>query len=327
MPKTKQTTKRATKPKTKSKAIYRVKNWREYDNSLVQRGSLTVWIDEKALQQWNYQGPRQQGAQFDYSDLAIQSVLTIREVFHLPNRATEGFVKSLFELMTVTLKVPDHSTLSRRGKTLQIQLPKRAKGKLHLVMDSSGLKIYGEGEWKVRQHGWSKRRTWRKIHIALDGESGEIHAAMLTDAGVHDSEVVTEMLEQIDQPLASVSADGSYDRRAVYNALQTFAPEARVNIPPRRDAKIWQHGNCQQPPLARDENLREIRQHGRSQWKEESGYHQRSLAETCMFRFKTIFDAALSARRLDTQSTQFGIRCRALNQMSHLGMPQSVRVG
>jgi hypothetical protein len=134
-------------------------------------------------------------------------------------------------------------------------------------------------------------------------------------------------LEQNDQPLASVSADGSYDRSAVYAALQTFAPDAQVNIPPRRDAKIWQHGNCKQPPLTRDENLREIRQQGRSQWKKESGYHQRSLAETAMFRFKTIFENNLSARRLDTQGTQFGIRCRVLNQMSHLGMPISVRVG
>jgi IS5 family transposase len=318
---------RKRKPtKTKSKAVYRVKNWRAYDRSLVQRGSLTFWIDEVALKRWAYHGPAQQGTQFDYSDLAIQMMLTMREVFRLTNRATEGFVRSLFQLLKVDLTVPDHSTLSRRGQTLTVTLPKRARGELHLVLDSSGLKVYGEGEWKVRQHGWSKRRTWRKIHLTVDAKSGEMQAAMLTDASVHDAEVAPLMIEQVEQPIASVSADGNYDRRNVYEALAVQAPDAQVNIPPRRDAKIGQHGNCHQPPLARDENLRQIRQQGRKQWKVESGYHQRSLAETAMFRFKTLFGAQLSARGLQTQATQFGIRCRVLNQMTHLGRPQSVKV-
>ena len=321
---------RKSKPRksarAKSKAIDRVKNWRDYDKSLVQRGSLTFWVDEAALKQWVYQGPAQQGAQFDYSDSAIQTTLMMREVFQLTNRATEGLVRSLFQLLKVKLKVPDHSTLSRRGKTLKVKLPKGAHGELHLVLDSSGLKVYGEGEWKVRQHGWSKRRTWRKLHLTIDVESGEIQAAILTEAGVHDAEVAPQLLQQVEQPIASVSADGSYDRRNVYEALAVQAPHAQVNIPPRRDAKIWQHGNCQQPPLARDENLRQIRQQGRQQWKKVSGYHRRSLAETAMFRFKTIFGDHLSARRLETQSTQFEVRCRALNQMTRLGMPQSVKV-
>lgn len=311
---------------TKKKAVYRVKNWRDYDKSLAQRGSLTFWIDDEALKAWVYQGPTQQGAQFDYSDLAIQMTLTIREVFRLTNRATEGFVQSLFQLLKVDLKAPDHSTLSRRGKTLKVILPKRAQGELHLVLDSSGLKVYGEGEWKVRQHGWSKRRTWRKMHLAIDAESGEIQAAILTEASMHDAKVAPAMLHQIEQPLASVSADGSYDRNNVYEAITVQAPEAHINIPPRRDAKIWQHGNWQQPPLARDENLRQIRQHGRKQWREASGYHRRSLAETAMFRFKTIFGDHLSARRLEMQSAQLSLRCRVLNQMTHLGMPRSVKV-
>ncbi len=202
---------------TKTKTVYRVKNWRDYDKSLVQRGSLTFWIDDEALKAWAYQGPPQQGSQFDYSDLAIQMTLTIREVFRLTNRATEGLVQSLFQLLQVDLKAPDHSTLSRRGKTLKVTLPKRVQGELHLVLDSSGLKVYGEGEWKVRQHGWSKRRTWRKMHLAIDAGSGEIQAAILTEAGIHDAEVAPAMLQQVEQPIASVSADGSYDRR-----LQSF---------------------------------------------------------------------------------------------------------
>lgn len=318
---------KARKPATtKSKAIYQVKNWRDYDKSLVQRGSLTFWIDDAALKQWAYQGPAQQGAQFEYSASAIQATLTLREVFQLPNRATEGLVRSLFQLLKVDLKVPDHSTLSRRGKTLKAKLPKQAQGELHLVLDSSGLKVYGDGEWKVRQHGWSKRRTWRKMHLTIDAESGEIQAALLTEAGRHDAEVAPDLLQQVEQPIASVSADGSYDRKSVYEALAVQAPQAQVNIPPRRDAKIWQHGNSSQPPLVRDKNLRQIRQVGRKRWKKDSGYHRRSLVETTMFRFKTIFGGQLSARRLETQQAQFEIRCHALNRMTHLGMPQSVKV-
>ena len=154
-------------------------------------------------------GPRQRGAQFDYSNQAIEAVLTLKEVFHLTNREAEGLVRSVFALMQVALAVPDHSTLLRRGRTVQIQLPKRARGPLHVVIDSSGLKVFGEGEWKVRQHGWSKRRTWRKMHLSIDATSGEVQAAMLSTADVSDAEMVEPMLAQIDAPLASVAADGA----------------------------------------------------------------------------------------------------------------------
>ena len=305
------------------KAIYHIRNWSAYDRALVQRGSLTVWIDTAAQKQWAYDGPAQRGAQFTYSDLAIETMLTVREVFHLTNREAEGLVCSLFELLQVALAVPDHTTLSRRGKRLRVRLPKRARGPLHMVLDSSGLKVYGEGEWKVRQHGWSKRRTWCKMHLSVDAASGEIQAAVLSQAGVQDAQAVEPLLEDVEQPLASVSADGAYDRANVYQAIQTHSPGARINIPPRQDAKIQQHGNSQAPPLPRDENLRAIRRQGRARWKRASGYHRRSLAETAVFRLKTIFGKQLSARQLDTQAAQFAIRCRARNHMTHLGMPDS----
>jgi hypothetical protein len=193
---------------------------------LVQRGALTIWISEEALAAWGYQGPRQRGAQFDYSDQAIEAMLTLKEVFHLSNRAAEGMVRSVFALLQVALMVPDHSTLSRRGRTVQIRLPKRARGPLHVVMDSSGLKVFGEGEWKVRQHGWSKRRTWRKMHLSVDVESGEVQAAMLSTAGVSDAEMVEPMVIQIEQPLARVAADGAYDQRRVYGEYACTAPAA-----------------------------------------------------------------------------------------------------
>jgi hypothetical protein len=309
---------------TAPKAAYRIRNWRQYNDALVNRGSLTLWVNQATLQAWRYQGPTRQGAQFEYSDLAIECLLTLRAVYHLTLRATEGFARSLFGLMGADLPVPDYSTLCRRATTVRVILPKKAQGPLHLVLDSTGLKVYGEGEWKVRQHGYSKRRTWLKLHLAVDPETHEIQAAMVTEPGVADAEMVPSLLEQVENPVESAAADGAYDRRPVYEALDERG--AKAVIPPRRDAKIQRHGNTSGPRLARDENLRRIRQIGRSAWKEESGYHERSLVETTMFRMKTIFGDGVSSRTPARQATEAGIRCRALNIMTHQGMPQSERI-
>ena len=193
-------------------------------------------------------------------------------------------------------------------------------------MDSTGLKIYGEGEWKVRQHGVSKRRTWRKLHIGADPEDGEIRAVILTENHISDDAAVEKLLDQIEQQIEKFAADGAYDKRKVYDSLNTHSPEVNILIPPRKNARIWKHANTKAERLKRDENLRSIRKHGRKAWKENSGYHVRSLAETTMFRLKTIFGDNLSARLLDTQTTQALVRCAALNQMTHLGMPQSYKV-
>jgi len=194
------------------------------------------------------------------------------------------------------------------------------------VLDSTGLKIYGEGEWKVRRHGYSKHRTWRKLHVGANPDTGEIQVAVLTGNSTSDDAVVKEMLGQIEQTLLSCAADGAYDKRKVYDALNEHSPDVEILIPPRKNAHIWQHGNSKEERLKRDENLRYIRKHGRQQWKQDSGYHIRSLAETIMFRLKTIFGDKLSARLLETQTTQALIRCLALNRMTHLGMPESYPV-
>jgi len=319
MPKQKRT-------QSRRKELYRVKNWSEYEKALVQRGSITFWLSDDIEQTWLYVGEKQRGSQFDYSDKAIEIMLTFKEVFHLTNRGVEGFMRSLFQMMNIDLPVPDHSTLSKRGKILKVKLPKKASGSLNLVLDSTGLKIYGEGEWKVRKHGYSKRRTWRKLHLGADPENGEIQAVLLTENSVSDDATVKELLEQIEQTLLACAADGAYDKRKVYDALNKHSPEAKILIPPRKNARIWQHGNSKAERLKRDENLRYIRRHGRQKWKEDSDYHMRSLAETAMFRLKTIFGAELSARLLETQTTQALIRCLALNQMTHLGMPESYQV-
>jgi len=318
-------------PKHKStrpcrKSLYRVKNWSEYDKALVQRGSITIWMSEGFEKTWLYVGEKQRGSQFDYSDQAILMMLTVKEVFHLTNRGVEGFMRSIFQLLKINLPVPDHSTLSKRGKDLKVSLPKKNSQSLNIVMDSTGLKIYGEGEWKVRMHGASKRRTWRKLHIGANPDDGEIQAVLLTENGVSDDQAVEGLLEQIEQTILDFAADGAYDKRKVYDILNAHSPEVNILIPPRKNARIWQHGNSKTERLKRDQNLRAIRKLGRREWKEQSGYHVRSLAETIMFRLKTIFGNDLSTRLMETQTTQALIRCMALNQMTHLGMPQSYRV-
>jgi hypothetical protein len=306
------------------KATYRIRNGAEYDRALVRRGSLTVWVDQESLDAWNHQGPPRWGARFVYSDTAIRCLLTLRAVFHLPLRATQGMARSVFDLMGLDLEVPHYSTLSRRAADLKVDLARKSKGPLHLVLDSTGLKVYGEGEWKVRKHGYSKRRTWRKLHLAIDAESHEIQAVMVTEAKVDDAEAVDHLLKPIDREIAGAAADGAYDKRKVYRVLEPRT--GRILIPPRRDARIWKHGNSAGPPLPRDENLRHIRRSGRRAWKREVGYHIGSLAETGMFRMKTIFGSGLASRRPECQVTEGAIRCRALNLMTHLGMPDSYKV-
>ncbi len=226
------------------------------------------------------------------------------------------------KLLKVALPVPDYTTLCRRRRGLEVNLPRCAKDKpLHVVVDATGIKVYGEGEWKVRRYGYSKRRTWRKLHLGMDETSGEIVAAAVTTNDLGDGQLLPEMLDQIDEHIVQVSADGAYDTRACYAAIERR--QAQAAIPPRRGARIWRHGNAHDPPLARDEILRCIRRMGRAAWKRASGYHRRSLAETAMFRIKTIFGDRMRARSFSGQAAEMLIRCAALNRLTHLGMPDS----
>jgi hypothetical protein len=315
-----------TTTRSRRKTLYRVKNWSEYDKALVQRGSITFWMADDIEKTWMHTGEKQRGSQFEYSDQAILVMLIVKEVFHLTNRGVEGFLRSVFPMMKINLPVPDHTTVSTRGKNVQVNLPKKANQKLNIVMDSTGLKIYGEGEWKVRQHGVSKRRTWRKLHIGANPEDGEIQAVILTENSVSDDAVVEVLLKQIEQEIDKFAGDGAYDKRKVYDGLNAHSPQVKILIPPRKNAHIWKHGNTKSERLKRDENLRSIRKDGRKEWKKNSGYHIRSLSETVMFRLKTIFGDNLSARLLETQTTQALVRCAALNRMTHLGMPQSYKI-
>ena len=283
------------------------------------------------IEQWrNEHKTGRRGASNYYSDVAMPSATrsgnatmgTIQSVFHLAGRQAEGFLESLFTVMGIELQVPDHSTLSRRLSKLSVSLPVVSKDKaVHVVIDSTGVKVYGEGEWKVRIHGVSKRRTWRKLHLGVDEGSGEILAAMVTTNDVADCEVLSDLLEQIEQDIEQVSAKGGYDTKECYNAIA--ARKALPTIPPRSNAKIQSKGNSKAQPHPRDENLRRIRQVGRKQWKQESGYHRRSLSETAMFRLKTIFGGKLRRRFFNNQAVELFLQCAVLNRMIHLNKPDS----
>lgn len=309
--------------KKKTRRTYRLRNWKQYNSALVQRGSLTLWVSDDILALWrNHARSGKRGKPHYYSDTAILCMATLQEVYHLPLRPTQGLMQSIVKLMGLDLTVADYTLLCRRRKRLDVALPRRKNNEpLHMVVDSTGIKIFGEGEWKVRQHGYTKRRTWRKLHIGADEATGEIVAAVVTTNNFADSQVLADLLEQVEDEIEQVSGDGSYDKRNCYEAIRER--KATAAIPPRRGARIWQHGNSKDERVARDENLRRIRAVGRKQWKKESGYHRRSLAETQMFRIKTIFGDRVSAREFEGQMTQVLVRCAALNKMTHLGMPDS----
>jgi hypothetical protein len=307
---------------TKEKRTYKVTNWKKYNESLVSRGDITVWFSEEAIDNWEHTNDSTKvGRPFIYSDTAIECLLTIRELFKLPYRQTEGFGRSLAKLLDLDITIPNFTSLAKRAAKLDIVLNiANKRGPLDIVVDSTGLKVFGEGEWKMRTHGKSKRRTWRKVHLSVDPKTHEIVAEALTDNSVDDAAAVEPMLEQITRPIGIFFGDGGYDKWKVYDLLQ--AKNIQSVIPPQKNAKIKQHGNETAKPLARDEAIRDIRRLGRKGWKVEVGYHRRSLAETAMYRMKQSFGNNLKNRSLNNQKTESRIRCKILNQFTQLGMPQ-----
>lgn len=307
----------------KAKASYRLRNWKDYNRALVQRGSLTRWFSAEVLTVWrNTEHTGKRGHPQTYSETAIETMATLQEIYPLGLRQTQGVLESIGQLLHLEVAIPDYSTLSRRRATLEIALPRpRRTEARHVVVDNTGVKVFGEGEWKVRQHGYTYRRTWRKVHVGVDEASGEIVAAVVTTNNYYDSQLLPDLLAQVDETSAQVSGDGAYERRTCYEAIGER--QAHATIPPQHNAKIWQHGDTKAERLARDETLRRIRQIGRAAWKHECGYHRRSLAETTMFRLKTIFGDRVTARSFAGQAAQGLLRCAALNRMTQLGMPES----
>lgn len=301
---------------------YKITNWRTYNESLVQRGDITFWFDEDVIDAWEHDNDEPKvGRPFTYSDLAVECLLALRELFRLPYRQTEGLGCSLVKLMQVEVAIPDFSSLAKRAAKLSVSLSVTArKGPLDVVVDSTGLKVFGEGEWKMRKHGKSKRRTWRKLHLTVNPDTQEIEAEVLTENSGHDADQVDELLDQVNGPVDAFYGDGAYDQWKVYDSLR--GREIQPIIPPRRNAKIKQHGNAHQTPLVRDEAIRSIRRVGRKQWKKDIGYHRRSLAETAMYRMKCCFGDKLKNRELPNQRAETRIRSKILNRFTQLGMPR-----
>jgi hypothetical protein len=308
----------------KRKGKYKITNWSKYNESLVQRGSVTFWFSEDVIRQWHHANPRaDRGHPFVYSDAAIQSLLVLRELFQLPYRQTEGLGRSLAQLMRAEIEIPDYTSLAKRAAKLGISLDvSKHKGAIDVVVDSTGLKVFGEGEWKMRKHGKSKRRTWRKLHLTVNPETQEIEAETLTENSCDDASQVDPMLDQVPDRTKAFYGDGAYDKWKVYETLERRRTKAI--IPPQRNAKISRHGNSGGHPLSRDEAIREIRRGGRRQWKERIGYHRRSLSETAMHRMKSCFGDHLKNRLLPNQQTEARLRCKILNKFTRIGLPQFV---
>jgi IS5 family transposase len=304
-------------PAVAKKARFSVRNWREYNESLVARGSITFWFGDETLKSWYHEnGAGKRGRPFTYSDSTIELFLSIRELLRLPYRQTEGFVRGMLALVADNLHVPDFTSAAKRAAKLGLALPVLPRqGHVNVVLDSTGLKVFGEGEWKVRQHGPSKRRTWRKLHLAIDPDTQEIVAEVLTTNAGHDADQAAALLSEVPGKIKSVTADGGYDQWKVYDAIDERG--ARPKIAPRHNAKIKRHANTAGPRLARDEAIRMIRRVGRKNWKKSIGYHCRSLVETAVFRLKTTFGPKLKNRKLPNQRTEARLRCKILNYFTH----------
>ncbi len=306
------------------KQRHRVTNWAEYDAALRQRGSLTVWFTDAAIAAWRAEPRTTRGGQPWYSPLAILTALTLRAVFGLALRQTEGLIGSIIRLLGLGLRVPDHTTLSRRGETLHVPRPRPGSGPLHLLVDSTGLRLCGPGEWLVEKHGTRTRRAWRKLHLGVDAETSQIVAAELTGSEVDDGARVGPLLDQVTDSVASFTGDGAYDREDVYGAVAKRHPEAAVIVPPRRGAVPSE--TAETAPTQRDRHLRSMAEQGRRGWQKASGYNRRALAEAAISRYKRVIGGALHSRKERRQATEVAIAVHVLNRMLELGRPESVRI-
>jgi hypothetical protein len=292
---------------------------------LKRRGSLTVWFTDEAVAAWCAEPRTTPGGQPHYSALGIGTALTLRAVFGLALRQTEGLIGSVVGLLGLDLAVPDYSTLSRRTKTLEMPpLRRSGTGPLHLLVDSTGLKLGGAGEWLIEKHGTSRRRSWRKLHIGVDADSGEIVAVEVTKKDADDAAMANALLDQIDDPIVSFTADGAYDQDQVTQAVGGRHPDAAVIVPPRVGATA--SASAGSAPTQRDRHLRMIADRGRMAWQKASGYNLRAKVEASIGRYKRVIRDALRSRTDQTEATEVAIAAAALNRMLAFGRPKYVRI-
>lgn len=310
------------------KQPFKVTNWAEYEAGLRKRGSIIFWLSDEALAAWHAPRRKTPGGQPRYSDLAVETSLQLGLVFDLPLRQIEGFVSSLFSLMSVELPIPDHTTLSRRAGRLNTHKskPERNGGSdkpLHVIIDSTGLKTYGAGQWLEDKHGVKSRRRWRKLHIAIDADSGEILAEVLTGQDTSDVSQLDKLLDAIDAPMGCFMADGAYDGKSAYDTIQWHSAGVRIIIPPRPH---FIPKEILGPPTQREGHVATIAERGRMSWQASTGYGRRSLVETTMSRYKSIIGNRLRARKFANQKAEVTRACEILNRMLSCARPKSVRV-
>jgi len=301
-----------------TKQRYRVRNWREYEAGLRKRGDLTLWFSEEAIAAWRAPTGEKPGGQTVYSDLAIKAGLTVRLVYGLALRQTEGFLQSISTLLDLGLRIPDHTTLSRRSKALDVRIPLSANdGPLHIMIDSTGLRVHSGN---VPGASPPKCRAWRKLHIVVNGDTGDVLASALTTHRARDAAQVPVLLAQVDDPLVSAMADGAYDTSSVYAAIEAHGsgPPPRILIPPRQDAQTQSGVKASSQ---RNTTVRAIDAAGRRRWAHESGYTRRSLVETAMSRYKAIFGGSMRSRTMPSQKVEAALSCAILDRMAQLGMP------
>jgi transposase len=307
------------------KARYRVQNWREYDAALRRRGDLTVWVTPGAIAAWKPPHSGRCGRPQQYSAIAIETGMMLRLAFGRPWRQTEGMLASILRLLGLDLPVPDHTTFSRRSSNLAVaKALSTARGPVNVVIDSTGLKVFGAGEWQREKHGGKGHRTWRKLHLAVDPETGEILASELTTTEDGDASQVGPLLDQISSPITSVTADGAYDGEPVYRTIAERDPAAAVIIPPRSTAVP--SNTAETAPTQRDWHLQMIQTRGRLGWQKAVNYGCRSLGEVAMMRYKTLIGRRLHARTLPMQKAETAAGCKVINVMTRLGMPVSQRI-
>ena len=327
--------------KTSQKSLKKIKNWHKYNKALEERGNILLCIDQD-LANNSFRKPilkHTVGRPKEYSDSLIEMILMIRALYHLPLRQTVGFMRKLFKLYGYTIKVPSYITLSRRAGRLNIELLEKVKyhyatDGLVLCLDSSGFKIHGEGEWKVKKHGKGKRRTWLETHIALDEKSRDFISIVNTANNIHDNTQVTPLLIEAEKnlrraesnkKLECIIGDGAYFAKNTLDIASNLGVD--LIAPPRKNAKL--HKNMKKhilydaPGWEQYNNVvREVIKVGLKQWKIDTGYHRRSLVENAFYRLKVIFDDKSHYRIIDNQRAEQMIRAKIINKFNELGMPK-----
>lgn len=305
------------------KGAYRITNWPEYNKSLKQRGSLTIWLSDDFEKSWlaGKEKTQSRGRPFFYSDTSMTLMLTLRQLFKLALRQLTGFVESLFTLIGKVLPVPEFSRLSKRMNTSLscLRLPSLEEAS-HLVIDSTGLKVFGEKEWLETKHGKQyQRKIWRKLHIGVD-KLGLIVAKEMTDHRTDDRACVNSLLEQVDTDFIDEAlADTGYDSHKIYKELE----DLQINplIPPPRNAVM----TSQTSSSHRDKTIAYIKEKEYWAWYYKNDFGRRNRVENTFYRLKTIFGGKLLSRNWNNQDAETKLICNLLNKMTQLGMPQTVK--